>query len=123
MFDQVAMDIIHVTFEIELIPCLMFPETSLPQIGFTPPNSSITRHPGIMQRLKKESGVYHRNLAAETKRNEYKSSDEGVALGVSVGSVACLFRLTKSEMPPSSPASCEWSTGMVPIFSPEYVAL
>ncbi len=31
-----------------------------------------------------------------------------------LGSVACLFRLTQSEMPPSSPASSEGSTGMVP---------
>ena len=33
------MDVIHVAFEIDLIPYLMFPETSLPQVGFTPPDS------------------------------------------------------------------------------------
>ena len=33
------MDVIHVTFEIDLISYLMFPETSLPQVGFPPPDS------------------------------------------------------------------------------------
>ena len=39
MFDGVVMDVIHVTFEFGLVPYLMFPESSLPQVGFTAPDS------------------------------------------------------------------------------------
>ena len=39
MFDRVVVDVIHVMFEIDLISYLMFPETSLPQVGFTSPDA------------------------------------------------------------------------------------
>jgi hypothetical protein len=32
-----------------------------------------------------------------------------------MGSVACVFRFTRPEMPPPSPASSDGSTGMVPL--------